>query len=95
MALLTMRQDEADDERRASAHGPEWSKKFHLFDKFKHGATNGFLDAGSGITLADKVRTLSFPCASKNINSIHVGMRVCAVSMSKGRCQVCPGTSSG
>ncbi|OQE75587.1 hypothetical protein PENNAL_c0073G09655 [Penicillium nalgiovense] len=46
--------DEADDERRASAHGPEWSKKFHLFDKFKHGATNGFLDAGSGITLADK-----------------------------------------
>ncbi|CAG8899629.1 unnamed protein product [Penicillium egyptiacum] len=46
--------DNADDERRAGAHGPKWAKKFHLFDKFKDGATNGFLDAGSGITLADK-----------------------------------------
>ncbi|CAP98823.1 Pc22g15350 [Penicillium rubens Wisconsin 54-1255] len=43
-----------DDEKRAGAHGPEWAKKFHLFDKFKDGVTNGFLDAGSGITLADK-----------------------------------------
>jgi hypothetical protein len=37
----------------------EWVKKYHLFDKFKDGATNGFLDAGSGITLADKA------CSSK------------------------------
>lgn len=36
--------------------GPEWVKKYHLFDKFRSGRTNGFLDAGSGITLADKVR---------------------------------------
>jgi hypothetical protein len=68
MALLTIRQNNADDEKRAGAHGPEWAKKFHLFDKFKDGATNGFLDAGSGITLADKVRNLSLPCHSKNIN---------------------------
>ncbi|QKX63017.1 uncharacterized protein TRUGW13939_10185 [Talaromyces rugulosus] len=42
------------DEWRASRLGSEWAKKYHLFDKFKGGATNGFLDAGSGITLADK-----------------------------------------
>ncbi|CAG8207395.1 unnamed protein product [Penicillium salamii] len=44
----------ADDEKRASARGADWGKKYHLFDQFKDGATNGFLDAGSGITLADK-----------------------------------------
>ncbi|CAG8021745.1 unnamed protein product [Penicillium salamii] len=43
-----------DDEKRASARGAEWGRKYHLFDQFKDGATNGFLDAGSGITLADK-----------------------------------------
>lgn len=34
--------------------GPEWTKKYHLFDNFRGGRTNGFLDAGSGINLADK-----------------------------------------
>ncbi|KAJ5758224.1 uncharacterized protein N7511_006918 [Penicillium nucicola] len=43
-----------DDEKRAGIRGDEWAQKYHLFDKFKDGATNGFLDAGSGITLADK-----------------------------------------
>ncbi|KAJ5569878.1 uncharacterized protein N7459_009308 [Penicillium hispanicum] len=42
------------DEKRADALGPEWGKKYHLFDGFRNGLTNGFLDAGSGITLADK-----------------------------------------
>ncbi|OGE50367.1 hypothetical protein PENARI_c017G11325 [Penicillium arizonense] len=46
--------DNNDDSKRAKDLGPEWAKKYHLFDNFKDGATNGFLDAGSGITLADK-----------------------------------------
>ncbi|KAJ5178948.1 hypothetical protein N7492_002158 [Penicillium capsulatum] len=44
----------ARDEQRAKALGTEWGKKYHLFDQFRGGRTNGFLDAGSGITLADK-----------------------------------------
>ncbi|KAJ5095638.1 hypothetical protein NUU61_004994 [Penicillium alfredii] len=44
----------AKDEQRAKALGPEWEKKYHLFDKFRGGRTNGFLDAGSGVNLADK-----------------------------------------
>ncbi|KAL4916508.1 FAD dependent oxidoreductase [Aspergillus aurantiobrunneus] len=43
-----------EDEERARKLGPDWAKKYRLFDHFKNGATNGFLDAGSGITLADK-----------------------------------------
>ncbi|KAJ5111990.1 hypothetical protein N7532_000035 [Penicillium argentinense] len=42
------------DEKRATELGPEWAKKYHLFDRFRDGRTNGFLDAGSGVTLADK-----------------------------------------
>ncbi|OJJ31433.1 hypothetical protein ASPWEDRAFT_141671 [Aspergillus wentii DTO 134E9] len=49
--------DSPQDEDRAKALGPEWEKKYHLFDKFRNGRTNGFLDAGSGITLADKACT--------------------------------------
>ncbi|KAJ5369570.1 hypothetical protein N7509_014182 [Penicillium cosmopolitanum] len=42
------------DERRVNSLGPDWAKKYHRFDTFRDGRTNGFLDAGSGITLADK-----------------------------------------
>lgn len=42
------------EEKRAGDLGPEWARKYHLFDYFKNNHTNGFLDAGSGITLADK-----------------------------------------
>ncbi|KAL3476717.1 FAD dependent oxidoreductase [Aspergillus californicus] len=44
----------ANDEERAKRLAPVWGKKYHLFDHFKDGATNGFLDAASGVTLADK-----------------------------------------
>ncbi|OQD74928.1 hypothetical protein PENDEC_c009G00674 [Penicillium decumbens] len=46
--------DSPEDEKRAQSLGPEWGKKYHLFDNHRGGRTNGFLDAGSGITLADK-----------------------------------------
>ncbi|KAJ6171845.1 hypothetical protein N7470_000912 [Penicillium chermesinum] len=46
--------DSPEDEKRAADLGPEWAKKHHLFDHFRNNRTNGFLDAGSGVTLADK-----------------------------------------
>lgn len=53
--ILTLLQGRSADEERAKQLGPEWIKKYHLFDKYRDGCTNGFLDAGSGITLANKV----------------------------------------
>ncbi|OJJ07021.1 hypothetical protein ASPVEDRAFT_154944 [Aspergillus versicolor CBS 583.65] len=43
-----------NDEERAWKLGAEWGKKYHNFDHFNNNATNGFLDAASGVTLADK-----------------------------------------
>jgi len=33
----------------------KWVKKYHALDKMNDGNTNGFLDIGAGINLADKV----------------------------------------
>lgn len=50
-------QGSSKDENRIKALGSDWFKKYHLFDHFRNGHTNGFLDAGSGITIANKVRS--------------------------------------
>lgn len=45
----------AEDERRLRKIDPKWVGKLHAIDKINGGNTNGFLDIGCGITLADKV----------------------------------------
>ncbi|KAF2167794.1 hypothetical protein M409DRAFT_65895 [Zasmidium cellare ATCC 36951] len=46
--------DNAEDEDRIRERGGQWHNKYHRFDHMRRGATNGFLDTGAGITLADK-----------------------------------------
>ena len=43
------------DEERLREISPKWVAKYHAVDRICDGNTNGFLDIGAGITLADKV----------------------------------------
>lgn len=48
-------QGNVEDEERLARISPKWVEKLHVIDKIAGGNTNGFLDIGGGVTLADKV----------------------------------------
>ena len=48
------------DEERLRKIDPKWVEKFHVVDTINNGNTNGFLDIRGGITIADKVTTISY-----------------------------------
>ena len=75
-----------DDQERIDKLGGNWSKKYHVVDKFANGDTNGFLDTAAGITLADKVMVVIFPDLS-HVNE-RIGMYLCSASMRARRGQV-------
>ncbi|EOO03944.1 putative sarcosine oxidase protein [Phaeoacremonium minimum UCRPA7] len=57
MRKLQFVKGNTDDQERIDKLGENWSKKYHVVDKFANGDTNGFLDTAAGITLADKACT--------------------------------------